>query len=98
MALTLSFPFRLLANGAAAAVEQTSDAGMAEKIAQLILTRPGERELVPGFGVPDPVFGGLSAADLRAGVAAYGPPVTITSVTATPQPDGITQAVSVEFS
>jgi phage baseplate assembly protein W len=95
VAATLSFPFRLLPNGSAATVEQVSDQGYAERIAQLILTRPGEREMAPGFGIPDAAFAGLSASDLVAAVAAYGPPVTIEKVTSTPQPDGITQATTV---
>lgn len=80
MARILSHPFRLLPNGAAAAVEQDSDAGDTEQIAVLIMTVAGERELAPGFGITDPAFEGFLPGEIAAGVAAYGPPVTIVDV------------------
>lgn len=80
MARILSHPFRLLANGAAATVEQDTDAGDAEQIAVLILTRRKERPLVSGFGMTDPTFGGFDVGELAAGVTIYGPPRPIADV------------------
>jgi hypothetical protein len=80
MARILSYPFRLLPSGAIATVEQTSDAGNAEQIAVLCLTRPGERPLVPAFGIEDPTFGDLAIADLVAGLQMYGPDVEVTAI------------------
>ena len=72
----LSHPFRLEANGSVATVEDGTEEAAAEGIAILVLTRRGERELVPGFGMTDPTFDVLSLAE-------YGPPVTVTDVAIT---------------
>jgi hypothetical protein len=76
----LSHPFRFLPNGRAATVEQDTDDQRAELIAGLILTRPGERGLVPGFGTPDPVFAGIDVAAVEAATNVFGPDVRITDV------------------
>lgn len=96
MARILSHPFRLVANGSVATVEQDSEQADREQIAVLALTVTGERALVPNFGVTDPTFAGFEAAELRAGVATFGPPVTITDVRTTMQPDD-TELVEVDF-
>jgi hypothetical protein len=96
VAAILSHPFRVLPNGAVAVVDQDSPEGEAEQIAVLVLTRLGERTLVPGFGVSDPAFAGLSPTEVVAGVAEYGPPVAIRSVTARVV-DATTQAVEIGF-
>lgn len=97
MAQILSFPFRLLANGSAATVEQNSDEGDREGVAQLVLTRVGERPLVPGFGLPDPAFAGFEVTQLAAGLAIYGPPVTPSSVTVVAGDRPNTQLVDIEL-
>jgi hypothetical protein len=80
VARILSHPFRLALTGAAATVEQDTDQADAEQIAVLALTVRGERPLVPGFGVTDPVGGGFTPAELIAGVTMYGPPRTISTI------------------
>jgi hypothetical protein len=92
----LAFPFRLQTDGTVAKVEQGSPQGLSEHVLHLVATRPGERVLVPGFGLEDPAFVGFSAGDLVAQVAIYGPPVTITNVTAAPAGQH-TQRVEVLF-
>lgn len=96
MARILSFPFRLTPGGAIAAVEQGGDTANAEQIAALALTRQGERPMVPAFGVPDPAFRGIDPSDLAAGIAAFGPPVTLEAVTTAPV-DSATFATEVRF-
>lgn len=82
---TLSFPFRLGADGAAATVGYGTDAEVDEAIAVLVLTRPGERPLNPTFGVPDPTFAGLYTGDVQVGLDEFGPAgITIDSVTNEP--------------
>lgn len=83
MARILSHPFRIAANGAVAAVEQDSEQADREQIAMLILTKRGERPLAPGFGITDPTFDRVSASEVTAGVALYGPPVNVTEVLTT---------------
>jgi hypothetical protein len=53
----LAFPFRIdPETGRAATVRVGSDQEAAEAIAMLALTRLDERELCPGFGIPDPTY------------------------------------------
>lgn len=79
----LSHPFRLEANGAVATVEDGTEEAAAEGIAVLVLTRRGERDLVPGFGMTDPTFDALSVAELNVGLAEYSPDVIVTDVAIT---------------
>lgn len=76
----LSFPFRVLPNGQCATVEQDTPAEYEELVTALILTRLGERDLVPAFGVPDPVFRVLDLGSVQSGVSLFGPPVEVTAV------------------
>lgn len=84
----LSHPFRLRPDGSVATVEQETDEAHAEQLACLVLTRLGERDLAPGFGISDPTFAGIEASEIAAGVAAFGPPVDVTDVRETPRDDG----------
>jgi hypothetical protein len=94
--LILSHPFRLAPNGSIAVVDADSDQGRAEQLAVLCLTRIGERDLVPGFGITDPVFTGIDPAEIVAGLAAYGPAVTVSDVSSTFEDDS-TQLVRIDF-
>lgn len=96
IAQILTHPFALLLDGHVATVEATSDAGLAQQIAVLALTRPGERPLVPGFGMPDPAFQGFEGSALAAGVALWGPDVNLGEVGVV-QADEFTQRVQVSF-
>ena len=92
----ISHPFRLEANGAVATVEDGTEEAAAEGIAVLVLTRRGERDLVPGFGMTDPTFDELSVAELNVGLAEYGPDVIVTDVTIT-YPNDRTERVELAF-
>lgn len=92
----ISHPFRLEANGAVATVEDGTEEAAAEGIAVLVLTRRGERDLVPGFGMIDPTFDELSVAELNVGLAEYGPDVIVTDVAIT-YPTDRTERVELAF-
>jgi hypothetical protein len=77
---TLSFPIRLTRTGSFATVEQNSDAHVDELLATAILTRPGERHLMPNFGIDDPAFVGWERIKLALHVADFGPNVMIDDV------------------
>lgn len=80
----LSHPFRLTPAGDVATVEEGTEDAAAEALAVLILTRKGERELVPDYGISDPIAQGLNLAEVAVGLLDYGPPgVTIEDVTVT---------------
>lgn len=77
----LSHPLRITPTGQMATVEDGSDAAVGEAIAVLIGTRLGERVMQPTFGIPDPVWLGLRAADVNAGLDIWGPQgVSVTGV------------------
>lgn len=98
MARILSHPFRLTLAGTVATVDQDTEQADAEQLAVLALTRVGERELVPAFGMTEPVFADFDVADFVAGVATYGPPVDIVNVSTSPVGDaGRELLVTVEF-
>lgn len=93
----ISHPFRLAPTGAVATVLDGSTAANTEALAVLALTRKGERVLVPGFGIPDPVFDDVDVAEINAGVAMFGPEgVSVTGITIT-HPDARTASVRIEF-
>lgn len=76
----ISHPFRLTPSGRVATVEQGSDAAAAEQLAVLLMTRPLERPLAPGFGVTDPAFQKLAASEVAAAVETYGPAVELHAI------------------
>lgn len=92
----LAFPFSLRPNGTVVTVTQDSDAANVQLIAALVLTRYGERELLPGFGTSDPAMFGLQPTELAAQVAQWGPAVTITNVTQAPTSPDVT-SVQIDF-
>lgn len=92
----ISFPFRLAPSGSVVTTADGTDERYAEEISTLILTRRGERPLVPAFGIDDPVFAGVDEHDLGLAVQTFGPPVVITAVT-TKQVDDSRQTVVVSW-
>lgn len=92
----MSFPFRLGPNGAVVVRPDDSTDYYAELIAQMCLTKPGERIQVPLFGVHDPTFSDIDAQEFGYKVAIFGPPVRITSVT-TQFVSSTEQDVRIEF-
>ena len=76
----ISFPFRIGVNGAVATKLDGTDDYYAEELAQLVGTRPGERLMVPTYGMPDPAFDEVSATVLMLQAGKFGPPVRIADV------------------
>ncbi len=95
MARVLAHPFRLVGQQADV-VEEGSDAGLAQMVAVLATTRRGEREMVPAFGISDPTFDTINAAELNAALAMFGPPVQIDDV-ATGAVDDTTMEAVITF-
>lgn len=77
----LAHPFRLVA-GRIATVDAGTDEAITQGIAVLVTTRRGERTMVPAFGITDPAFRGIDVAEINAGLAMFGPPVSVTAVDA----------------
>lgn len=88
MAQVLSHPLRLGPDRGFHKVEQDTDDSLAEQLAVLLLTKQGERPLVPAFGVPDPTFRVLSADEVNLSVSLFGPPVTVDEVDYAIDPEG----------
>lgn len=95
----LAFPFRFQPNGRIATVVDDSDQADAQLIACLLLTRRGERPLIPEYGVLDPTYdtAGTDTGDVTASIAAFGPPVDVLTVADTPRGDG-TSLTQITFS
>lgn len=76
----IAHPFRVAVNGSLAKVEDGTDEANGQQIAVLVMTQPGERPLVPMFGVADPAFGMFDEAALKAQIDMFGPDVSIEDV------------------
>lgn len=64
MARHLAFPIALGADGRLATLEQDSPAEVAQSVALLLATQPGERAAVPDYGYPSPLGRGVDAAEV----------------------------------
>lgn len=92
----LSDPLRLTPNGSLATVDDASVEGQQELVAALIMTRRGERLLLPGYGITDPAFREFEPTELAAQVAQWVPGVELLS--AVPRwVDDATLSIEVEF-
>lgn len=67
----LALPIGVAPNGALTNLPQDSPAEIAQSVALLISTRPGERRSVPDYGVEDPLGGGVDAVDLAETIAEW---------------------------
>jgi hypothetical protein len=76
----LSFPFRLTPDGTVAKVEQFSDADVAQKIAFLMQTEPGELPLALHYGISDPSFRTVNATEIEAAISAFYPGVVVNEI------------------
>lgn len=76
----IAHPFRLGDDGRVATHEQDDDAYLAERIALILGCRPGERPLVPAFGVEDPAYDELSLVSIQNQMAIFEVPVQITDL------------------
>ena len=61
MSQHLALPIAVTGTGRLATVVQDSEADIAQSVALLVDTRPGERRATPDYGVPDPLFGGVDS-------------------------------------
>lgn len=80
MTALLSFPFRLSPLGNIVTSDDGSDDCYTEELALLFLTKPGERTLVPLFGLNDPTYGDVDQFEVQIAVENFGPPVRVTNV------------------
>lgn len=92
----IAYPFRLAPSGVIQTVEEGTDEQYAQELAVAVLTRPGERDLVPDFGIADPAFVGFDHEALQLHISMFGPPVELTAVTVTPTSD-TAQDVTIDF-
>lgn len=76
----LAHPFRLGDDGGMKTHEQDSEPYLAERIALILGCRPGERPLVPTFGVSDPTFDGMELVAIQNQITIFEIPVTITGL------------------
>lgn len=91
--MPLRHPLTFASNGRALTVEDATDPAVAQEIAFLLLTRVGERPMLPEYGTPDPTYDTAGPAAVAATVAAFGPDVTITDVTSSDPVNGLADLV-----
>lgn len=92
----ISYPFRLKPNGSVASVDQNTPQADAEQVAMLLLTKKGERQLVPGFGISDVTLGMLDVNEVASAISVYYPGLNITGIRPVWVNDGFL-SVEVEF-
>lgn len=76
----LSLPFRIGANGRAERIWQGSDAHAQQQAVQFVSTRVGELAMSPLYGLQDPAFRVVDAAEVVVGMATFHPEVSLNSV------------------
>lgn len=96
MTMLISFPFRLSAVGQVVTRQDFTNEYYAEELGCLVGTIPGERPLVPTYGLTDPTFQAVDANEIAAKAALFGPPVRIVRVTPQWLPNN-RQDVLIEF-
>lgn len=96
MAELIGFPFTITRNGNIVTREDGSVEGLTEDIAVLCLTQPGERELVPEFGLPDIAYEGVLQEALASKIAMFGPNVSINNIKSSFPREGF-QQIEIEF-
>lgn len=85
MARTLRLPLQVGASGAMQTLEHGSPGEVAQSVALLLATRPGERRSVPGYGLADQLGAGVNPTALLAVVAEWEPraaPADVEALTA----------------
>lgn len=71
--MMLKIPFEIGDDGRALVVDPGSDLGRAQRITEILRTIPGERPLVPDFGLIDPSWRGLDVDALQVACDRWGP-------------------------
>ena len=79
-AALIGFPFQLSSSGSVQTFDQDSADYDQMQIGVAALTCQGERELSPGYGIPDPAWSGFVPGSLTNCLKLYGPPVIIESI------------------
>lgn len=76
----ISFPFRLNSFGFVTTKADDSDEYFAEELGCLVGTIPGERPMVPLYGLTDPTYQAVDANEVAIKVGMFGPPVRVRNV------------------
>ena len=76
----LSIPFRIGDDGRPERIWQGSEAHAHQQALQFVSTKPGELPMSPLYGIDDPSFRDVDAAEVVVGMATYHPEVTVQSV------------------
>lgn len=72
MASTFSLPFRFGTDGTVETVRQGSDEAVLQSVAVVLMTRRGERALLPWLGIDDPTWADVDLVEAQAAVAQAG--------------------------
>jgi len=89
----LSIPFRISDDGRAERIWQGSEAHAVQQALQFVSTRPRELPMSPMYGLDDPAFRTMDAAEVVVGMATYHPEVMVESVLVYDGESGIADVV-----
>lgn len=89
----LSHPFRLGPDGRAVTITAGSDEHIAQQLALLQLTRPGEHPLAPEYGTADPTFDAVDPAETTVKARLFTPDADVSDVTVTQVDDVLARTV-----
>jgi phage baseplate assembly protein W len=76
----ISFPFRLNPQGSVVTQDDMSAGYCAGSLAIVLGTQPGEKVMVPLFGINDPAFQSFASQALNVQITMWGIPVDINDV------------------
>ena len=89
----LSIPFRIGDDGRPERIWQGSEAHAHQQALQFVSTKPGELPMSPLYGLDDPSFRSMDAAEVVVGMATYHPEVVVQSVFVYGDPYGVAEVV-----
>jgi phage baseplate assembly protein W len=79
----LTIPFTIGYDGTASVLEQDTSDEIVQSVAMCVGSEPGQRLLVPNYGVVDPTFAGINTSAVIAACGRWEPRATV-SIQATP--------------
>lgn len=93
----IAFPFEMDESGGIRTQEDGTDEYAQSELMMILAVNTGERELVPGFGIPDPRFSEVDTHAIATCTQVFAPHITIGKIDDT-FVSGYEQRVEIEYS
>jgi phage baseplate assembly protein W len=92
MSADLAIPFRLAPNGRPVEIDVDTQAHDLQRVSDVLSTRPGERPMIPLYGLADATFAGVTEADIRAVIGRWLSEINVRAVGLAAPSDGVLTA------